>query len=206
MRNEHSNGAASGESPVFSVIVPVHNKEPHIRRAIESIRQQSHRSLEILVVDDASTDGSMDVVHSVDDERIRVFSRSEPGPGGYAARNLAIENARGRWLTFLDADDEWRPDHLATLDSLSQSCPDVDFLSTGWVKVDPKGTQKPDPYSSAQSSRGAHCIGLSEYLLNSINGLRRLPAKQPCCAGRLPCRSFASWRRFICMDIFPRSL
>jgi glycosyltransferase involved in cell wall biosynthesis len=99
----------------FAAVVPVYNKQPHIGRALASILNQTYGAREIIVVDDNSTDGSMDVVRSFTDPRIRVLSRDTPGAGGYAARNLAIHTATSKWIAFLDADDEWRPSHLEGL-------------------------------------------------------------------------------------------
>ncbi|WNO54520.1 glycosyltransferase family 2 protein [Stakelama saccharophila] len=98
-----------------AVAIPVHNKERHIARTLDSVLAQSRTPDEILVVDDCSSDGSMVVVGSYADPRIRTFRREEPGPGGYAARNLAIEASDCDWIAFLDADDSWRPDHLEGL-------------------------------------------------------------------------------------------
>lgn len=100
---------------LFSVVVPVRNKGPHLPRAIGSALRQSFADFELLAVDDASSDGGPAYLRSLSDTRLRLFRRDAPGPGGYAARNLAARHARGRWLAFLDADDEWRPDHLARM-------------------------------------------------------------------------------------------
>ncbi|MBC7103711.1 MAG: glycosyltransferase family 2 protein, partial [Parvibaculum sp.] len=96
----------------FSVVIPVHNKVAHVLEAIESVVAQTYAPYEVILVDDASTDGSAERIASVKDDRIRILKRSEPGPGGYAARNLAIKEAKGDWIAFLDADDAWKPDHL----------------------------------------------------------------------------------------------
>lgn len=97
----------------FSVIIPLYNKGPHVERAILSVLQQDWRPAEIIVIDDASTDGGPEVARRF--KEVKVLTRGERGPGGYAARNLGIERACSEWIAFLDADDCWRPDHLATL-------------------------------------------------------------------------------------------
>lgn len=99
----------------FSVVIPLFNKRPHIERALESVFSQSYSPVEIIVVDDGSTDGSREAVEALNDPRIQILRRTVPGPGGYAARNLGIENATGDWIAFLDADDMWKPDHLQKL-------------------------------------------------------------------------------------------
>ncbi|MBV9527255.1 glycosyltransferase family A protein [Sphingomonas sp.] len=97
----------------FSVVIPLYNKGPHVERALRSVLDQQFAAAEILVVDDGSTDGGLETARRFD--KVKVLTRSEPGPGGYAARNLGIDAASSEWIAFLDADDRWLPDHLAML-------------------------------------------------------------------------------------------
>src|ERR1700754_3004909 len=99
----------------ITVIIPVFNKELHVERAIESALSQTLSPTEIFVVDDASTDGSRDKIAAFSSPLITLLRRPTPGPGGYAARNLAIERARTEWIAFLDADDAWAPNHLRSV-------------------------------------------------------------------------------------------
>ncbi len=103
------------ETPSFSVVIPLYNKGPHIDAAVRSAIGQTVTPREILIVDDGSTDDGLEQCHRMRDPRIRTFSRPSPGPGGYAARNLAIRQAGCEWIAFLDADDRWRPNHLENL-------------------------------------------------------------------------------------------
>jgi len=128
-------------SPIFSVIVPVYNKGLYVSRAIQSILNQSFEDFEVIVVCDPSTDDSISKVEAFKDSRLSIFYRSEPGPGGYAARNLGIEKSEGEWVAFLDADDEWCPDHLSKMYNLSKSVPDVNFLSCAWEFVSNNGAE-----------------------------------------------------------------
>jgi succinoglycan biosynthesis protein ExoO len=98
----------------FSVVIPVHNKERHVARSVLSALSQSHPANEIIAIDDASKDGSMAEIVKIG-VPIVTLRRDEPGPGGYAARNLGIESAKSEWIAFLDADDSWAPDHLEGL-------------------------------------------------------------------------------------------
>jgi len=109
----------------FSVVIPVYNKEPHVARALQSVFAQSFPAKEVLVIDDASTDRSIAVVKEVGGDRIRLLRRDAPGAGGYHARNLGIREATAQWIAFLDADDEWRPDHLAALCAGLEGAPDT---------------------------------------------------------------------------------
>lgn len=97
----------SSESPVFSVVIPTWNRADLVRRAIGSVLAQTFANFEVVVVDDGSTDSTAAVVAGIDDRRIRyVF---QPNRGESAARNVGAQVARGRYLTFLDSDDEVRP-------------------------------------------------------------------------------------------------
>jgi glycosyltransferase involved in cell wall biosynthesis len=101
------------------------NRQGLIRRAIDSVLAQTHQDFEVLVVDDGSTDGSVKAVKTIADSRLRIISQSNRGPG--AARNRGAGEARGEYLAFLDADDEWMPDFLRqSLDALEHA-PDCGF-------------------------------------------------------------------------------
>ncbi|AUV82860.1 glycosyl transferase family 2 [Salinigranum rubrum] len=94
-----------------SVVVPTYNCADVLPRTIESVLAQTLSDLELIVVDDASTDETESVVSGYDDPRIR-YVRHPTNRGGSAARNTGIANARGTYVAFLDADDEWYPRKL----------------------------------------------------------------------------------------------
>ena len=121
--------------PFFSVIVPVYNKEKFVSRAIESVLSQEFSDFELIVVCDPSTDNSNAKVAMFRDERMQVFHREQPGPGGYAARNMGIQNARADWICFLDADDEWLPTHLIASKKIIDEHPDIQFISHNYATV-----------------------------------------------------------------------
>ena len=89
--------------------MPVHNGKATIARAIESVLSQTWRNYELIVVDDGSTDRTRDVVANYD---VRLFA--QPHRGVYAARNFGVQQARGELIAFIDADDAWLPDRLAS--------------------------------------------------------------------------------------------
>jgi glycosyltransferase involved in cell wall biosynthesis len=108
----------SSGAPLVSVVVPCYNTERYIGEAIDSIIAQVCESIQIVVIDDGSTDRSMEIVRGFGD---RVEYRSQLNAGISAARNTGIAIARGRYLAFLDADDVWTPTSLnARLDRLRQ--------------------------------------------------------------------------------------
>lgn len=98
-------------TPHVSVVIPMFNRVPTIRRAVESALSQSFRDIEVIVVDDASRDESVAIVAAIDDPRLRVLRRERNG-GASAARNAGVAAARGSLIAFLDSDDEWFPRKL----------------------------------------------------------------------------------------------
>lgn len=116
-----------------AVVIPLYNKGPHIDRAMQTVLNQTVPVDEIIVVDDASIDDGLDRVRAVKDPRISIIRRSEPGPGGYAARNAGIKAARSEWIAFLDADDTWRENAIEEIHRLaSQAGEDVGTLFTAY--------------------------------------------------------------------------
>ncbi len=95
--------------PAVSVILPVYNREALVERALASVLQQSYRDLEVLVVDDGSTDGTAERVAACPDPRVRLIRRDR-NYGQASARNLGVARAQGWLLAFQDSDDEWLPD------------------------------------------------------------------------------------------------
>lgn len=92
--------------PLFSVVIPVYNRAAEIRETLDSILSNRLGDFEVLVVDDGSTDNTLEVVATYGD-RVRVLKQKNAGP--CAARNLALEHARGEYCAFLDSDDVWFP-------------------------------------------------------------------------------------------------
>jgi len=117
----------------FSIIIPLHNKAPYIRQTIESVFAQTANDLEIILVDDGSSDGSAQIVESITDPRLRLVKQANAGVS--AARNRGIELARGQWIAFLDADDWHHPQYLATLDRLIAQYPAVDMVATQYKSI-----------------------------------------------------------------------
>jgi glycosyltransferase involved in cell wall biosynthesis len=97
--------------PCISVVIPLYNKRRSIERAISSVLAQNVSALEIIVVDDGSTDGSAEQVAAIADARIHLVRQANAGPG--RARNVGASRANAPLLSFLDADDEWKPGFLA---------------------------------------------------------------------------------------------
>jgi glycosyltransferase involved in cell wall biosynthesis len=96
--------------PVVSVIIPTYNRAALVREAVASVKAQTYRDFEIVVVDDASTDATFEALAAWRDVRVLRQARRR---GVAAARNLGAAAARGHWLAFLDSDDLWLPEKLA---------------------------------------------------------------------------------------------
>lgn len=101
------------ETPLVSVIIPVYNAERYLEQTVRSVQAQTITDMEILLVDDCSTDGSAVIMRrlAAEDQRIRLLM-SSCNQGVATTRNIAIKNSRGTYLAFLDADDLWYPDKL----------------------------------------------------------------------------------------------
>lgn len=122
------------DEPLISVIVPVYNVELYLKRCVESITTQSYKNLEIILVDDGSTDGSAIICDelSQQDDRIRVFHQANKGLSG--ARNKGLDEMRGDWVLFVDSDDYISPDCVEVLYGLIDD--NVPIASGNWLRTD----------------------------------------------------------------------
>lgn len=114
----------------FSIIIPLYNKELHIARAVNSVLRQSIQDFELVIVDDGSTDDSANVVNSLYDFRITLIQQANAGVS--VARNVGINASNYEYIAFLDADDEWLPNHLSTLSNLFEKYPDAGLYATNY--------------------------------------------------------------------------
>lgn len=115
---------------MISVIIPLYNKAGSIAQALDSVLAQEYQDFEVVVVDDGSTDGGASVVENYSDARIRLVRQENAGVS--AARNRGIEEARGEYMAFLDADDVWMPGYLSVQYGLTQKYPQCDVFVTNY--------------------------------------------------------------------------
>lgn len=113
--------------PLVSCVVPVYNGERFLAEAIDSILAQTHRPIEVLVVDDGSTDASREVGGRYGDP-VRLVCQETAGPAG--TRNRGVHEAAGEFLAFLDADDLWHPEKLARQLARFRARPDLQYCVT----------------------------------------------------------------------------
>lgn len=119
-----------GPHTIISIIIPLYNKERFVGDAISSILDQDYSNFEIIVINDGSTDGSLEVVRSIQDPRIRVFSIKNSGPG--ATRNYGIGYAKGEWVMLLDADDKLLPGALMAFAVAIERWPKADMIAANF--------------------------------------------------------------------------
>jgi len=122
--------------PDISVVIPLYNKERYIRRTIDSVLCQTFQNFECIIID-SSTDGSTKIVSEYDDPRIVLISCEKSTAA--QARNKGVQVAQSGFIAFLDADDEWQPDHLETLWHLRTDYPYAGIYSTPYIKIRPNG-------------------------------------------------------------------
>ena len=114
--------------PFFSIIIPLYNKEKHIKNTLQSVLDQSFSNFEVIIVNDGSTDNSLNQVNAVIDERIKVYSIENSGVS--AARNYGIKKAQAEYIAFLDADDLWETSFLEYITKLIDSYPKEHVFAT----------------------------------------------------------------------------
>lgn len=116
---------------LISVIMPVYNRAQTVDLAIQSVLRQSYPNFELIIVDDGSTDSTVEVVSGLSDPRI-VFLQLEQNSGAAFARNQGIKKSKGRMISFLDSDDYYEPDFLKiSYQTLSETPPKIGFMWTG---------------------------------------------------------------------------
>jgi len=125
---------------MISVIIPLYNKENYIKRAINSVLNQTYQNFEIIIVNDGSTDRSLEKVKEIKDSRIKIINQKNQGVS--AARNRGIKEAKFNYIAFLDADDEWERDYLKTIVYLIKKYPECKVFATNYKMVDSKGNIK----------------------------------------------------------------
>ncbi|MDR2573392.1 MAG: glycosyltransferase [Desulfovibrio sp.] len=112
---------------LVSVVIPMYNREKTIGRCIDSALNQNYDNIEILVIDDMSTDNSVNVVKSINNNKIKLIC-ADKKIYAQGARNIGIKNANGRWIAFLDSDDTFTKNSILSRLNVLETYPDVDLI------------------------------------------------------------------------------
>ncbi len=179
--------------PLVSVIMPVHNAVRYVSDAVASILTQTYRHLELIIVDDTSTDGSGKVISMFTDPRLRQ-TRSETPLNAAGARNLGIKMARGGCIAFLDADDIAEPDRLRRqVEALKQVDVSASLIASMDEQGNPLGTgfvRKRTPAEIAPTLLFENCLALSSIMVR-----RSMLEPEPFRPGRAPAEDYDLWAR-----------
>ena len=116
----------------FSVVIPLYNKENHIKETLNSVLNQTFIDFEIIIINDGSTDNSLDKVQEIKDSRINIYTT--PNQGVSKARNTGILKSNSKYICFLDADDFWYENHLSQMKQLLDSFPECGLYATSYYR------------------------------------------------------------------------
>lgn len=119
----------------FSVIIPLYNKAPYIAKAIESVLAQIFNDFELIIVDDGSTDNSVEIAKEAVAGRKNCVLLQQENAGVSMARNNGVAASRGDYLCFLDADDWWKPTYLEEMSHMIESFPEAGIYGTNYTIV-----------------------------------------------------------------------
>lgn len=119
-------------TPFFSVVVTVYNKSHFVENTINNILQQSFSDFELIIIDDGSTDNSLEIIDRIKDDRISLFSTKNQGVS--KARNYGFQKAKCNYIALSDGDDIWLANHLTELKQLIEAFPDCGIYATGYEK------------------------------------------------------------------------
>lgn len=152
-----------GLMPAVSVVMPVFNREGVVMRAVESVLAQSLAEFELIVVDDGSMDGTIELLGKISDRRLRLV-RQPRNQGSNAARNVGLAASKAPLICFLDSDDEFMPGKLEAIAGFFHDHPEVELLLDSYAKVNPA---RPTPKACLNPS-----IDDSAQFLSALVGAR----------------------------------
>ncbi len=118
----------------FTVIIPLYNKEKYIENAIKSILNQTFTDFEIVIINDCSTDNSVNIASEFLSEKVQIIHHKK-NCGLAATRNTGIKNTNSNYITFLDADDVWKPNYLEKIFHLIQNFPEARIFGTNYEEI-----------------------------------------------------------------------
>ncbi len=149
---------APDDSPLVSAIVATYNRADLVAQTLDSILAQSYPNLEVIVVDDGSTDGTGEMIRERYGDRVRYFRQDNAGPS--AARNRGIEHARGEYVAFLDDDDLWLPTKIEQQVAVLERAPDSAVCYTRCGVLTSDGRQTEEIYAVSDEGRSGNVFEL----------------------------------------------
>lgn len=159
------------KAPTFSVVIPAYNASAYIADCINSVLAQSETDLEVIVVDDGSTDGTAQMISTFTDPRVHLIRR--PNGGLAAARNTGIVAAKGEFVAFLDADDRWCSEKLAAHRQALEEDPTASVSYDWSVFIDIKGDRTGLCMAQTQKLLTHEALLLKNYLGNGSTSVVR---------------------------------
>lgn len=145
--------------PLVSIILPTYNRARLLQRSIDSVLSQTYPYWELIIWDDGSTDDTIKIISSYSDDRVQYFF--EKNHGVSYARNRAIENSHGDYIAFLDSDDEWLPDKLASQVEILNTYQQIELLFSDFINIDEASHEKHrtfEHYSNALRLLNVHQV------------------------------------------------
>ena len=134
--------------PLVSAIIVTHNRLPLLEKAADSVLKQTWQNLELIVVDDGSTDGTRERMEQLSARLGFTYIRNTDGLGGNHVRNIGILQASGKYIALLDDDDEWLPEKTEKQVRLLEAHPEIGVVSCGRIGISENGQQTPeDPFT-----------------------------------------------------------
>jgi len=155
---------------LVSIITPCFNAAKYIGQCIESVLAQSYTNWEMLIVDDCSTDDTVEIIqsYSIIDKRIRFYTTDYPSGGAAIPRNIGIQNAKGRYIAFLDSDDLWLPTKLEQQIPLFAD-PKIAIVYSNYEKIDADGNRK-NRFVNSPPSTNYKCL-LKRIAIGCLTGI-----------------------------------
>lgn len=171
------------EKPLISVIIPVYNTAPYLARCLDSVLNNTYRNLELICVNDGSTDDSLEILRDYERRDRRVVIIDKPNGGVSSARNAGLDRMTGEYMTFVDSDDYLHPQFFSLLYQALQRT-DSDVVATDYRDVfDPQMVEMPEQsFSEKRCTR----ISLSAACCSRLMGL--------CCCKLMSCRLIGATR------------
>jgi len=150
-------------TPFFSIIIPLFNKEDYVKDTLLSVINQSFNNFEVIIVNDGSTDNSLNIINTHKDDRIQIHTKTNEGVS--SARNFGIKKTTAKYIAFLDADDVWEETFLEQIFKLINKYPKEHVFATA-LKIQ---TKKRSYFATYNLNLQTSEVGMLDYFQNSLD-------------------------------------